>query len=129
MTMPGGTASPRDDSDGHVLIPAGIIAGVSLIYRPGLRNETRSEDTRMGYVRSLRCRECGAEYPPTRLTVCEACFGPREGAYETEAVREAFTREALARRPETLWRYRELLPVFDEGAIVDLEPGYTPPPP
>ena len=80
----------------------------------------------MGYVRSLRCRECGAEYPPTRLTVCEACFGPLEVAYETEAVREAFTREALARRPETLWRYRELLPVFDEGAIVDLEPGYTP---
>src|SRR3990170_2930599 len=25
----------------------------------------------MGYVRSLRCRECGAEYPPTRITVCE----------------------------------------------------------
>jgi len=80
----------------------------------------------VGYVRSLRCRECGAEYPPTRLVVCEACFGPLEVAYEFDAVREAFTRDAIARRPGDLWRYRELLPVFDEGAKVDLQPGYTP---
>ncbi|OGS45269.1 MAG: threonine synthase [Euryarchaeota archaeon RBG_16_67_27] len=80
----------------------------------------------MGYVRSLRCRECGAEYPPTRLVVCEACFGPLEVAYEFDAVREAFTRDSIARRPGDLWRYRELLPVFDEGAKVDLQPGYTP---
>jgi len=80
----------------------------------------------VGYVRSLRCRECGAEYPPTRLVVCEACFGPLEVAYEFDAVREAFTRDSIARRPGDLWRYRELLPVFDEGAKVDLQPGYTP---
>ena len=80
----------------------------------------------MGYVRSLRCRECGAEYAPLRITVCERCFGPLEVAYELEAVREAFTREGLAHRPRTLWRYRELLPVVEDGARVDMQPGYTP---
>ncbi len=80
----------------------------------------------MGYVRGLRCRECGTEYPPERLVVCDACFGPLEVTYETEAVKEAFTREALARRSHDLWRYRELLPIFDDEARVDLQPGYTP---
>ena len=80
----------------------------------------------MGYVRGLRCRECGAEYPPAQLTVCDACFGPLEVAYEFDAVREAFRREALAARSRDLWRYRELLPVFDETAKVDLQVGFTP---
>ncbi len=80
----------------------------------------------MGYVRGLRCKECGAEYPANRLTVCEACFGPLEVRYEMAAVRESLTREALADRKKDLWRYRELLPVFDDGARVDLQAGHTP---
>jgi len=80
----------------------------------------------MGYVRGLRCRECGAEYPPVNLAVCGECFGALEVAYEIDAVREAFRREGLAARSKDLWRYRELLPVFDETSRVDLQPGCTP---
>jgi len=80
----------------------------------------------MGYVRGLRCRACGAEYPPVRLSVCDACFGPLEVTYEIAAVREAFRREALRGRSNDLWRYRELLPIFDDSSRVDLQPGYTP---
>ncbi len=80
----------------------------------------------MGYIRGLRCRECGAEYPAKRLTICDSCFGPLEVTYEMSAVREAFRREVIASRPRDLWRYRELLPVLDESAKVDLEPGFTP---
>lgn len=80
----------------------------------------------LGYVRSLRCRECGAEYPPTRLTVCDACFGPLEVSYELDAVRGAFTPDAIAARPRDLWRYREFLPVFDETSRLDMQPGFTP---
>ncbi len=80
----------------------------------------------MGTVRCLQCRECGAEYPPTRLSVCDACFGPLEVSYEFSAVRDSFHRDALAKRSHDLWRYRELLPVFDERAKVDLQPGFTP---
>ena len=46
--------------------------------------------------------------------------------YEIEAVRGAFHRDTLRGRPPTLWRYRELLPVFDDQAIVDLAAGCTP---
>src|SRR5256886_17187533 len=80
----------------------------------------------MGYVRGLQCRECKAEYPPVRLAVCESCFGPLEVRYEIDAVRGAFRRDVFGDRPATLWRYRELLPVFDDQAIVDLAAGDTP---
>jgi len=80
----------------------------------------------MGYVRGLQCRECKAEYPPVRLAVCESCFGSLEVRYEIDAVRGAFRRDVFGDRPATLWRYRELLPVFDDQAIVDLAAGYTP---
>jgi threonine synthase len=80
----------------------------------------------MGYLRGLQCQECKAEYPPVRLAVCEACFGPLEVRYEIDAVRGAFHRDSFRDRPLTLWRYRELLPVSDDRAIVDLAAGYTP---
>jgi len=32
----------------------------------------------MSYVKGLRCRECGREYPKETLYVCEYCFGPLE---------------------------------------------------
>jgi threonine synthase len=46
--------------------------------------------------------------------------------YDLQAVRNAVSREDLARRPPTLWRYRELLPVEDEGHVVTLGEGMTP---
>src|SRR5947208_15602806 len=61
-----------------------------------------------------------------QLAVCESCFGPLEVPYEIDAVRAAFQSSFLADRPHTWWRYPELLPVFDDRAIVDLAPGYTP---
>src|SRR2546428_1046529 len=88
--------------------------------------EAKRGGSSVGYVRGLRCRECGPEFPPPQRTVCDARFGPVEVAYEIEAVREAFRREALATRSPDLWRYRELLPVFDESSTVDLRPGFTP---
>src|SRR2546430_16821320 len=80
----------------------------------------------MGYVRGLQCRECKAEYPPVQLAVCESCFGPLEVRYEIDAVRGAFRRSSFGDRPATLWRYPDLLPVFDDQAIVDLAAGDTP---
>src|SRR5256885_16562921 len=80
----------------------------------------------MGSLRVLRCRECKAEYPPFQLAVCESCFGPLEVRYEIDAVRGAFRRSSFGDRPATLWRYRDLLPVFADQAIVDPPAGDTP---
>jgi threonine synthase len=40
--------------------------------------------------------------------------------YDLPALRAAFTPAALAARPASIWRYRELLPIFDDVDIVSL---------
>ncbi|HZN12008.1 MAG TPA: threonine synthase, partial [Blastocatellia bacterium] len=71
----------------------------------------------MSYVKGLKCRECGAPYPVEPLAICEECFGPLEVDYDYEAIGRVLTREAIASRPRTLWRYRELLPLEGEPTV------------
>lgn len=79
----------------------------------------------MSYIKGLKCRECGREYPKEALFVCEYCFGSLEVAYDYEKISKRFTREAIKSRPKNLWRYRELLPI--EGEPTDgLNSGFTP---
>lgn len=74
----------------------------------------------------LRCRNCGKRYPAEALSICEECFGPLEAEYDYEEIKERFSREVVQKRPPTLWRYRELLPVSSGSCIVDLHAGFTP---
>ena len=46
--------------------------------------------------------------------------------YDLPAIAKAVKRTDLRDRPPTLWRYRELLPVADDAAIVTLGEGMTP---
>jgi len=46
--------------------------------------------------------------------------------YDLEAVRRSVSPEILSRREPGLWRYRELLPIADDGSIVTLGEGRTP---
>jgi threonine synthase len=46
--------------------------------------------------------------------------------YDLSAVGGALTKEQLASRPPTMWRYRELLPPADGAYIVSLGEGMTP---
>ncbi len=79
----------------------------------------------MSYVTSLKCRECGQDYPVKPLHVCETCFGPLEVIYDYERIRAAVSREAIQARPSNLWRYRELLPVEGEPEAGPFS-GFTP---
>jgi threonine synthase len=79
----------------------------------------------MSYVEGLRCRECSRTYEATAQHVCEWCFGPLEVAYDYAAIKADLTREKIASRRASLWRYAELLPVAPE-APVDLGAGFTP---
>src|SRR5271155_445543 len=76
-------------------------------------------------VTSLRCRECGREFPVAALHVCDYCFGPLEVAYDYERIAATVSRERIAAGPRTIWRYRDLLPVTDEHPV-DLGAGFTP---
>ncbi|HZL43982.1 MAG TPA: threonine synthase [Verrucomicrobiae bacterium] len=77
------------------------------------------------YMRALKCRECGREYPLTATHVCEFDFGPLEVVYDYENIAKSLTRHAIQSRPENMWRYRELLPV-ENDPTVGLQTGFTP---
>ncbi len=79
----------------------------------------------MGFVKGLRCRECGKEYPKEPLHVCEFCFGPLEVVYRYDAIKKAVTRDAISERPANMWRYKELLPI-DGEPTVGSQVGFTP---
>jgi threonine synthase len=79
----------------------------------------------MGYVRGLKCRECGREYDVDPIYVCEFCFGPLEASYDYAAIRKALSRKKIEKRPQNLWRYRELLPI-DGNPQIGLMSGFTP---
>ena len=78
-----------------------------------------------GFMKALKCRECGREYPLEAKHVCEFDFGPLEVAYDYERIAGALTREVIADRPQSMWRYRELLPVAGEPTV-GCQVGFTP---
>ncbi|MDE2767753.1 MAG: threonine synthase [Chloroflexota bacterium] len=79
----------------------------------------------MSTTQTLRCRECSRAYPLQATHICEFDFGPLEAQFDYAAIRETISREAIAARPPTLWRYHELLPV--EGGWDETWPvGFTP---
>ena len=79
----------------------------------------------MSYMLGLKCRECGRLYPKEVIFVCEYCFGGVEVDYDYDAIRRVLTKHAVASRPKSLWRYRELLPIEGEPAV-GLLSGFTP---
>ena len=78
-----------------------------------------------GFMKALKCRECGREYPLAATHVCEFDFGPLEVSYDYDRIKKTMTRPAIESRPQTMWRYRELLPVAGEPTV-GFEVGYTP---
>src|SRR5438876_11803743 len=78
-----------------------------------------------GFMKALKCRECGREYPLTATHVCEFDFGPLEVVYDYERVKASLTRAAIQARPKAMWRYRELLPVANDPTV-GLQVGFTP---
>lgn len=79
----------------------------------------------MSYVKGLKCRECGKEYPKEALHVCELCFGPLEVDYNYEKIKKVLTKETILKRAPNMWRYKELLPIDGEPSV-GFDVGYTP---
>ncbi len=79
----------------------------------------------MGYVKGLKCRECGREYPVDPIYVCEFCFGPLEVSYDYKKIKKKLTRKTIEKRDGNLWRYKEILPIDGEPQV-GLNSGFTP---
>jgi threonine synthase len=77
-------------------------------------------------VTHLYCSSCGKEHQPGRLyNLCE-CGKPLMVAYDLDRAGRTLTKESLAGRVPSLWRYREVLPVRSDSNIVSLGEGMTP---
>jgi threonine synthase len=79
-------------------------------------------------LESLRCKECGAEYPLDASFVCEQCFGPLEVSYDLGALDAEETKRKIQAGSRGVWRYSDFLPFADHppAGRSPLEPGLTP---
>src|SRR2546429_2299257 len=78
-----------------------------------------------GFMKALKCRECGREYPLAATHVCEFDFGPLEVVYDYDRIKKSLSRATILSRPQTMWRYRELLPIVLEPTVGS-QVGFTP---
>jgi threonine synthase len=74
----------------------------------------------------LECARSGATAPLDEPAGLSPAGAPWLVRYRLEGIDGAAWAAALRERPWSLWRYRELLPVRDLGARVDLGEGGTP---
>lgn len=78
---------------------------------------------------SLACSaSCGAgPFDPGRAQhLCAACGMPLLAQYDLAALSRSWDRSSLRERPQTMWRYGEVLPPADADGPVTLGEGYTP---
>jgi threonine synthase len=73
----------------------------------------------------LKCRECQTTWGNQPISFCQKCFAPLEIAYDWPRIREQVSKDEIATRGTTLWRYKELLPL-PEQYDSSLPVGFTP---
>jgi threonine synthase len=79
------------------------------------------------FATHLECSRCQQDFPVDHVQqVCKVDGGPLLVRYDLRRVRDSVTKDALRERPETLWRYRELLPHEEPDHAVSLGEPNTP---
>lgn len=81
----------------------------------------------MSYMTHLECGLCGKEYETDKLwNLSPCCSKPMLARYDIDKVEKIFPKEILKERENSLWRYKEMLPVSSEDNILTLGEGFTP---
>jgi len=81
----------------------------------------------VNFFTHLECGYCGQTQDPDQIwNLCPECQKPLLARYDMQAARREFPREKLTGRPESLWRYAEMLPIKDPANRLDLGEGWTP---
>ncbi len=91
-----------------------------------MRFDANLTTERPTFVTHLECAYTGERYEADRVHNLSAAGKPLLVRYDLDGVRRSLSKEALARRPADLWRYRELLPVRRVQDIVSLGEAVTP---
>jgi len=78
------------------------------------------------FVTHLECAATGERYAADEVHNVSRAGKPLLVRYDLDGAKKALSKDALARRPADLWRYRELLPVRRVADIVSLGETVTP---
>jgi threonine synthase len=78
------------------------------------------------FVTHLECSLTGEHYPADTLQTLSKAGRPLLVRYDLDGLRRTLPRAALAGRPQTLWRYREVLPVRRPENVLSLGEVVTP---
>src|SRR5215469_15072613 len=78
------------------------------------------------FVTHLECGLTGERYEADVIHGLSKAGRPLLVRYDLDGVAKALTKDMLASRPQTLWRYRELLPVRRPENVVSLGEVMTP---
>lgn len=75
----------------------------------------------------LKCINCGSKYTVHEiLYTCRKCDDLLEVEFDVKELKNKLEKSHWKRRPISVWKYKEFLPVFDESKIVTLKEGGTP---
>ena len=78
-------------------------------------------------ITHLECANCQKNYEARTLqNLCIKCGKPLLVRYDLEKAGETLTKDSLKNREDSLWRYREVLPVENTENIVSFGEGWTP---
>src|SRR5436190_17973011 len=79
------------------------------------------------FLKRLECSACGLEHEWSRLqNLCGSCNKPLFAIVDLAAASRTLSRERLAEREKSLWRYREVLPLPADVEPASLGEGGTP---
>jgi threonine synthase len=79
------------------------------------------------FLTHLECTACGLQHEWSRLqNLCLSCGKPLSAIVDLAAASRTLTRDTLATREKSLWRYREVLPLPGNLEPVSLGEGGTP---
>ena len=79
------------------------------------------------YLKQLECSSCGETYPhAVPQNLCHSCGKPLFVRYALDQLTDTWKPKHLQSRPNSLWRYSELLPVSNDKNIVSLGETMTP---
>jgi threonine synthase len=81
----------------------------------------------MSYLIDLECPQCHQVFSAEKeQTFCHECHTPILARYDLAKLRRDLDRDELQLRPHGMWRWRELLPIYNLNYIASLGEGDTP---
>ncbi len=79
------------------------------------------------YLTHLVCSRCGRQYGVDQVqTYCLDCQAPLLAVYDLAAARQTLDRDEFHQRSAGMWRWHELLPVYDPANMLSLGEGDAP---